>query len=114
MKVLVKSVKGEVQSLEAQSTDKIIDIKGMIKDTKAIDVDTQKIIFKGSAVNDENTLQELGYKEGDFLVLMVVKKTVPLDKKIEAENNKVEEKATNKKPASGEDQAEGVDKGVIQ
>eukprot|EP01017_Pseudomicrothorax_dubius_P046976 TRINITY_DN836_c0_g1_i11.p1 TRINITY_DN836_c0_g1~~TRINITY_DN836_c0_g1_i11.p1 ORF type:complete len:285 (+),score=93.08 TRINITY_DN836_c0_g1_i11:195-1049(+) len=86
----------------------------MIKDTKAIDVDTQKIIFKGSAVNDENTLQELGYKEGDFLVLMVVKKTVPLDKKIEAENNKVEEKATNKKPASGEDQAEGVDKGILE
>jgi len=37
-------------------------------------VDTQKIVFKGKAVNNTDVLSAIGVKEGDFLVIMIIAK----------------------------------------
>lgn len=40
---------------------------------KKIDIDIQKLIFKGSVTSDEKTLKECGVKENEFLVLLISK-----------------------------------------
>ena len=37
-------------------------------------MDTQKIVFKGKAVNNTDVLSAIGVKEGDFLVIMIIAK----------------------------------------
>lgn len=37
-------------------------------------MDTQKIVFKGKAINNTDSLSAIGVKEGDFLVIMIVAK----------------------------------------
>ena len=41
---------------------------------KGIDIDTQKIIFKGKSLNNPDTILDKGIKDGDMMVLMVTVK----------------------------------------
>ena len=40
-----------------------------------MEVDTQKLIFKGKPAENDSTLEALGVKEGDFFVVMITKVT---------------------------------------
>lgn len=85
MKVLVKNLKGEVSEYEADGGDKvdtfslisplfqILSIKEQIKNGKGIDVATQKLVYKGKPTADDASLTDLGFKEGEFMVLMITK-----------------------------------------
>lgn len=50
----------------------ILDLKEMIKKEKGIDVDSQKIVFKGKATNNTDILSAIGVKENDFMVVMIL------------------------------------------
>ena len=43
-----------------------------MKAEKGIEVEAQKIIFKGKTTTNSDVIQEIGIKENDFLVLMTV------------------------------------------
>lgn len=45
----------------------------MIQKEKGLEVETQKLILKGKAADNDATLEGLGVKEGDFFVVMVGK-----------------------------------------
>ncbi len=52
---------------------KISDIKAKIQELKSFEVSTQKLIHKGKPAEDGATVEALGLKEGDFMVIMVSK-----------------------------------------
>lgn len=60
----------------------VLNLKEKIFEAKALEVDTQKIVFKGKATNNTDVLSNIGVKDNDFLVVMtMIKKPEP--KKVE-------------------------------
>lgn len=57
-----------------------------MKEAKGIDIDSQKIIFKGKTTTNTDIINTIGIKENDFLVLMTIikkpekKEEAPVDK----------------------------------
>jgi hypothetical protein len=45
-------------------------LKEKVKTEKGFPIESQKIIFKGKTTNNEDTIEKLGIKETDFLVVM--------------------------------------------
>lgn len=45
-------------------------LKTKIHEVKGLAVETLKIVFKGKTVNNEDTIEALGIKESDFIVVM--------------------------------------------
>jgi len=74
MKLIIKTIKGEVFNIEVETTDKISDVKEKLFADKGFEVASQKLILRGKNTEDNTTLSDLGVKEGDFLVVMVSKK----------------------------------------
>lgn len=74
MKISIKTIKGEVFPIEVEPAQKISDIKQKLQDEKGLDAALQKLILRGKNADDNQTLEELGVKEGDFMVVMVSKK----------------------------------------
>lgn len=58
-----------------------MDLKEKIKAEKALEVDSQKIVFKGKATNNTDVLSTIGVKESDFLVVMSLVKKPEAPKK---------------------------------
>ena len=54
-------------------THKIVDVKQKLNAEKGFEVAQQKLILRGKNAEDNVTLQDLGVKEGDFMVVMVSK-----------------------------------------
>lgn len=102
MKISIKNIKGETFFLNVEKPEKIIEIKNKIKELKAVDVETQKIIFKGQVTQDEKTAGDYDFKEGDVLILMITKKAavqnVEAQNKEKAEEKKVDVPAPVNKP----------------
>lgn len=48
-------------------------MKKRVFDEKGIEVDTQKIVYKGKVPNDGDTLASLSVKDNDHMVIMVLK-----------------------------------------
>ena len=48
-------------------------MKQKLQDEKNLDASAQKLILRGKNAEDNSTLEELGVKEGDFMVVMVSK-----------------------------------------
>jgi UV excision repair protein RAD23 len=74
MKLIIKTIKGEVFHVEVEPTDKISDVKEKLNAEKGFEVGLQKLILRGKNTEDNSTLADLGVKEGDFMVVMVSKK----------------------------------------
>lgn len=87
-------------------------MKDKIKAAKGFDVDAQKLVYKGKSTGNAETLEALGVKESDFMVVMVTQKKAeekPLEKEEEKAPEPAEQKVDNKpaekpvaeKPPSG-------------
>lgn len=74
MKLLIKTIKGEIFNIEVEPQEKIADVKQKINQEKGFEVASQKLILRGKNAEDTASLEELGVKEGDFMVIMVSKK----------------------------------------
>lgn len=48
----------------------ILELKEKIKVEKGHPVESQKLIFKGKTTNNEDTIEKIGFKDTDFLVVM--------------------------------------------
>lgn len=59
----------------------ILDLKEKVKEQKGIEVEAQKIVFKGKATTNTDILTAIGVKENDFLVVMTVVKKPDLKPK---------------------------------
>ena len=73
MRVIIKTVKGDTYPIECDGSWTVAQIKAEIVKILSIEADSQKLIFKGKHLEDAKTLEELGVKSEDSLVLMIMK-----------------------------------------
>ncbi|KAF9501998.1 UV excision repair protein Rad23 [Pleurotus eryngii] len=70
-KLTVKTTKGKVFQVDVEATDTVAGLKQKIQDTQAHPVAQQKIIYAGKILPDDKLIESCGFKEKDFLVLMI-------------------------------------------
>ncbi|KAJ3903800.1 hypothetical protein F5879DRAFT_802944 [Lentinula edodes] len=73
MKVTVKTTQQKVFNIDAEATESIGAIKAKIEQYQGFAASSQKVIYAGKILTDDKTLESCGFKEKDFLVLMVSK-----------------------------------------
>jgi len=74
MKISIKNLKGEVFTIEAETTDKVSALKSKIQAARSdLVADRQKLIHSGKVLKDEQDVGELNLGESDFIVCMVTK-----------------------------------------
>jgi UV excision repair protein RAD23 len=119
MKLIIKTIKGEIFHVEVEPTDKIVDVKQKLNAEKGFEVAQQKLILRGKNAEDNVTLSDLGVKEGDFMVVMVSKKPAgqpqaqpqaqpqtqpsqPVEQKIEAPSTQMQTESVGSQPQGGQ------------
>ncbi|KAJ3778745.1 hypothetical protein EV361DRAFT_945857 [Lentinula raphanica] len=73
MKVTVKTTSQKVFNIDAEATETIGAIKAKIEQYHGFQASSQKVIYAGKILTDDKTLESCGFKEKDFLVVMVTK-----------------------------------------
>ena len=73
MKVLIKTVKGEILEVPCSPETTVAFLKERVVDKFKFEIDTQKLIFRGKHLDDQKTLGELEIKDGDAIILMIIK-----------------------------------------
>merc|ERR1719197_848560 len=74
MKITIKTLQNKRHSLEVADGDSVADIKKRIEsELKLGDADSQKLIHHGKILKDEQSAKDAGFKEGDFVVVMIKK-----------------------------------------
>ena len=66
MQIKVKTLTGRDMPLDVEPQDKIIRIKEMMEEKEGISPAQQRLIFNGSQLNDDQTVQEAGIQAGAF------------------------------------------------
>ncbi|KAF4598317.1 hypothetical protein EYR38_006714 [Pleurotus pulmonarius] len=70
-KLTVKTTKGKVFQVDVEATDTVAGLKQKIQETQSHPVAQQKIIYAGKILPDDKLIESCGFKEKDFLVLMI-------------------------------------------
>jgi hypothetical protein len=73
MRLIIKTLKGESYSIECEDSWQIAKIKMEIHRILSVELESQKLIYKGRNTENAKTLTELGINNEDTLVLMVMK-----------------------------------------
>ncbi|KAF9071139.1 hypothetical protein BDP27DRAFT_1219815 [Rhodocollybia butyracea] len=73
MKVTIKTTSQKVFNIDASPDSTIGSLKSVIETQQGFSAASQKVIYAGKILTDEKTLEGCGFKEKDFLVLMVAK-----------------------------------------
>ncbi|AOW28361.1 ubiquitin-like protein Nedd8 [Candida albicans P57072] len=71
MQIKVKTLTGRDMPLDVEPQDKIIRIKEMMEEKEGISPAQQRLIFNGSQLNDDQTVQEAGIQAGASLHLVL-------------------------------------------
>lgn len=71
MQIKVKTLTGRDIPVDIEPTDRIIRIKEMMEEKEGIPPSQQRLIFNGSQLNDDNTVQEAGISAGASLHLVL-------------------------------------------
>ncbi|KAJ2851970.1 UV excision repair protein rad23 [Coemansia brasiliensis] len=70
MKIKLKTLQQKEFHVEVEPSDTIGVVKQKVKESQEFPVETQKLIFSGKILNDEQTIKEINIKESDFMVVM--------------------------------------------
>lgn len=71
MQIKVKTLTGRDMPLDVEPQDKIIRIKEMMEEKEGISPAQQRLVFNGSQLNDDQTVQEAGIQAGASLHLVL-------------------------------------------
>lgn len=71
MQIKVKTLTGRDIPVDIEGSDRIIRIKEMMEEKEGIPPSQQRLIFNGSQLNDDNTVQEAGINAGASLHLVL-------------------------------------------
>jgi len=121
MKLQFKTLSRQSFTIDAEPSEKIIDLKKKVSEVQGFDVDRQNIIFKGKILSDDLTVGECNFTEKDFIVVMEMKKkkapaaeapkpaasaSEPKKEEPKKEEPKAEEKKEEEKPKEEAPKAE--------
>ncbi|KAF9478646.1 UV excision repair protein Rad23 [Pholiota conissans] len=73
MKITIKTTQQKIFQVDVEPSETIADLKAKIYTSQGHPVAVQKIIYSGKILTDDKTVESCGFKEKDFLVLMVSK-----------------------------------------
>ena len=73
MKISIKTVKGEILQVDCTETTTVAFLKEKALEKFKFEIETQKLIFRGKHLDDLKTLGELEIKDGDTIILMIIK-----------------------------------------
>jgi len=74
MKLQFKTLSRASFTIDAEPSEKVIDLKKKVAAVQGFDVERQNIIFKGKILDDNLTVEECHFTEKDFIVVMEMKK----------------------------------------
>ncbi|ORX36538.1 UV excision repair protein Rad23, partial [Anaeromyces robustus] len=121
MKLQFKTLSRACFTIDAEPSEKVIDLKKKVAAVQGFDVERQNIIFKGKILADDLTVEECHFTEKDFIVVMEMKKkkapaaeapkpstsaSEPKKEEPKAEEKKVEEPKKAEEPKKEEPKAE--------
>ncbi|KAG2176300.1 hypothetical protein INT43_005534 [Umbelopsis isabellina] len=73
MKLTFKTLQQKQFQLDVDGASTVADLKKKIEETQGHPVETQKLIYSGKILADDNTVESYNISEKDFLVVMVSK-----------------------------------------
>jgi len=78
MKLTVKTLKGEKFQVDAEPSNTVGQVKGIVETAKSeMSAEGMKLIHSGKILKDDDTIESCNIKPTDFLVVMVSKKKAP-------------------------------------
>ncbi|KAI7945322.1 hypothetical protein MJO29_011710 [Puccinia striiformis f. sp. tritici] len=78
MKLTFKTLQKQQFVLDVEVSTTVEKLKVLIKESQGFEPEHQKLIFSGKVLGDEKTIEQIGVKEKDFFVVMLIKpKTAP-------------------------------------
>lgn len=73
MKLTFKTLQKQQFVLDVDPSTTVEKLKVLIKESQGYDPELQKLIFSGKVLVDEKTIEQIGVKEKDFFVVMLIK-----------------------------------------
>ncbi|KAJ1509508.1 hypothetical protein HMI54_015568 [Coelomomyces lativittatus] len=73
MKLTVKTLQQKSIQLDVEPSETILNVKQKLNESEGFSVESQKLIYSGKILNNEQTLETLNFKESEFMVVMVTK-----------------------------------------
>lgn len=73
MKLTFKDLKQQRFTIDAEPTDTISSVKSKIAEEKGWELSTQKLIYSGKILQDDNTIESYKIEEKGFIVCMITK-----------------------------------------
>ena len=73
MKISIRTLQQKVFTVDVEPSSTIASVKNTIEKEQGHPVSSQKLIYSGRILVDENTVESYSVKENDFFVLMVTK-----------------------------------------
>lgn len=73
MKVTIKTLQHKAITLEVEPMDTVSTVKQMLFESDGLPVVLQKIIYAGKILSDDQTIESIGVKENEFMVVLISK-----------------------------------------